>query len=39
MCPTQITWEHEHVEGNLPEGMVAMERLSGLLEPLWVSDG
>jgi putative hydrolase of the HAD superfamily len=32
--PYQITWEHEHVEGNLPEGMVAMERLSGLLEPL-----
>jgi putative hydrolase of the HAD superfamily len=30
--PYQITWEHEHVEGNLPDGMVAMERLSGLLE-------
>ena len=37
--PYQITWEHEHVEGNLPDGMVAMERLSGLLEPLWVSNG
>jgi putative hydrolase of the HAD superfamily len=32
--PYQITWDHEHVEGNLPDGMVAMERLSGLLEPL-----
>ena len=37
--PYQITWEHEHVEGKLPEGMVAMERLSGLLEPPWVSEG
>ncbi len=31
--PYEITWEHEHVEGALPEGAVTVARLFDLLEP------
>jgi FMN phosphatase YigB (HAD superfamily) len=31
--PYEITWEHEHIEGNLPERAVSVARLFDLLGP------
>ncbi|MBL0403782.1 HAD hydrolase-like protein [Microvirga aerilata] len=36
--PYEITWEHEHVEGHLPEGAVTLARLFDLLDAETASD-
>ena len=36
--PYEITWEHEHIEGNLPERAVSVARLFDLLVPETAED-
>ena len=36
--PYEITWEHEQVAGDLPEGAVVLESVSGLLQALPSAD-